>query len=744
MFFIGATNVPLNVLDPALTRAGRMGRQVQFRIPNKVDRADVLDFYMAKVAHTPDLDSEKRRDELARMTAGYSPAMIEQVCSIALMAAHHDGRAGFDRTDILTAMGTVESGTVVDFEYTPDELRQIAVHEAGHATVGHVYMGDTHEASRLTIRPRSDGSGGHWMAREKDDRFVHFRSEIFKDMLTTMAALAAEHVFYGENTSGVGGDMSSVAHQAAVMVGHCRDAARAHPDARDDDPQRGGGGAQEARRLPPRHGRQAARRGLARRPLRERPARARQARRWPRASSGTPISSPTSSPSRTRQPISRVADELVERRELNGDEITELHGLAAPEARRRRLPGGTHVATPVTGEAGPEGSPAALRNPLRRTRRTARRRRRGRRPHGHAHGRQARAVVDLGSAVDRRPRPPCARSPAHVQGTYLGPNGKELVTVRGGPLSVGSDPAVLVKPDATATGGYKFFDGASVEYQLCGNTTKGNCAIDQKKIAPNTSGALTRRMAYELALTTFHYVPEVQNVAVLLPAVIKGQKARMLVLSRGDTKDPKSLDAAIVPIREKDGQPNSGRGAQDRQRDRPADLPLRGHGDERQPARLPDHAAPDQGHRGRRRRIARRQEVQRLDGLADCRRVRSTALARLELIRIARIAAQVRERHAQRAVLHLPDVAQLVRDEIVVVQVRALAHQDDDVRRVAVEAAEPGQAEEVRRGEQPHAADAAPAAGRGRASRAGAWRARARGAAQRVIGSTAPGAAIRV
>jgi hypothetical protein len=144
----------------------------------------------------------------------------------------------------------------------------------------------------------------------------------------------------------------------------------------------------------------------------------------------------------------------------------------------------------------------------------------------------------------------------HVQGTYLGPNGKELVTVRGGPLSVGSDPAVLVKPDTTATGGYKFFDGASVEYQLCGNTTKGNCTIDQKKIAPNTSGALTRRMAYELALTTFHYVPEVQNVAVLLPAVIKGQKARMLVLSRGDTKDPKSLTAAIVPIREKDGQPN--------------------------------------------------------------------------------------------------------------------------------------------------------------------------------------------
>ena len=109
----------------------------------------------------------------------------------------------------------------------------------------------------------------------------------------------------------------------------------------------------------------------------------------------------------------------------------------------------------------------------------------------------------------------------HVQNLYVQPGGKELATVRGGPLSVGSDPAVLVKPDAsqTATGGYKFFAGPSVEYQLCGNTTKGNCTIDQKKITPNQSGALTRRMAYELALMTFHYVPEVKNVAVLLPAV---------------------------------------------------------------------------------------------------------------------------------------------------------------------------------------------------------------------------------
>jgi hypothetical protein len=144
----------------------------------------------------------------------------------------------------------------------------------------------------------------------------------------------------------------------------------------------------------------------------------------------------------------------------------------------------------------------------------------------------------------------------HVQGAYKDAAKRDYATVRGGPLSVGSDPAVLVKPDTTATGGYKFFTGSSVEYQICANSTGGTCAFTtNKKLTPNESGAITRRMAYELALTTFHYVPEVQNVAVLLPVVQKGQKARILVLTRTDNKDPKSLRAALVPVTAK--QPNN-------------------------------------------------------------------------------------------------------------------------------------------------------------------------------------------
>src|SRR3954454_5313739 len=91
IYFIGACTGRLESLDPALTRPGRMGRHIRFRTPTKEDRKDIFDLYLKKVAHETDLDGERRRDELGRITGGYSPAMIEQVCSMALTIAHHEG-----------------------------------------------------------------------------------------------------------------------------------------------------------------------------------------------------------------------------------------------------------------------------------------------------------------------------------------------------------------------------------------------------------------------------------------------------------------------------------------------------------------------------------------------------------------------------------------------------------------------------------------------------------------------------
>ncbi len=218
IYFIGACNVPITVLDPALTRPGRMGRHIWFRTPTKDDRLDILDLYINKVDHEPDLDTDRRRDELARITNGYSPSMIEQCCSMALTIAHSEGRRRFGWQDIVEAMTTVESGTAQNIEYIQEETRAVAIHEAGHAAAGHVYLEKDVLSTRLSIRKRG-GSLGHYQSMEKDERFSHFRSHVMGELIMTLGAMAAEQVFYGENSQGVSGDVFTATATAASMVG---------------------------------------------------------------------------------------------------------------------------------------------------------------------------------------------------------------------------------------------------------------------------------------------------------------------------------------------------------------------------------------------------------------------------------------------------------------------------------------------------------------------------------------------
>jgi cell division protease FtsH len=217
IYFIGACNVPIESLDPALTRPGRMGRHVWFRTPTKQDRADIFELYLGKVAHDTELDTPRKRDEIARITMGYSPAMIEQVCSMALTYAHHDGRPAFSWDDLVESMTTVESGTAINIEYVPDETRAVAIHEAGHAAAAHVFMPGV-ESTRVSIRRRG-GSLGHHQALEKEERFSRWRHEQMGTLIWTLGAMAAEQVFYGENSDGVGGDVQSATTRAAFMVG---------------------------------------------------------------------------------------------------------------------------------------------------------------------------------------------------------------------------------------------------------------------------------------------------------------------------------------------------------------------------------------------------------------------------------------------------------------------------------------------------------------------------------------------
>jgi ATP-dependent Zn protease len=217
IYFIGATNVDLSYLDPALLRAGRMGRHVYFRTPTIADRKDIFDLYLGKVAHDPELDRPERREEISRLTGGYSPAMIDQVCSLALTYAQHEGREAFTWDDLIEAMVNREWGTSTGEENTGEGLWRVAVHEAGHAVAAHVYLADW-DSIRLSVVRRGN-TGGHHSAIKPEEKHLAMRSEQFAEIQWGLGAIAAEHVFFGENSQGVGGDLGSATMDAARMVG---------------------------------------------------------------------------------------------------------------------------------------------------------------------------------------------------------------------------------------------------------------------------------------------------------------------------------------------------------------------------------------------------------------------------------------------------------------------------------------------------------------------------------------------
>jgi ATP-dependent Zn protease len=335
VYFIGATNVPLEQLDPALLRPGRMGRHIYFRTPTKVDRRDIFELYLGKVAHVPELDTEKRRDELARITNGYSPAMIEQVCSMALTYAHSDGRNAFEWGDIVEAITTVESGTAQNIEYAPDQSRATAIHEAGHAIASHVYVSNA-EHTRLSIRKRGR-SLGHYQRMLKEERVegIAFRHEEVADLVVTLGAMAAEHVFYGENSTGVGGDVRSVTTEVGLLVGAAAigpepvDLSGRVPESERAERE------QELMERFERIGLQIMNR-LSGGPLAGDVIGAALSDRYKKRAAacilGQAYITALACMRHNREAVARIAETLMERRELYGDEVTDVLNAACLEA----------------------------------------------------------------------------------------------------------------------------------------------------------------------------------------------------------------------------------------------------------------------------------------------------------------------------------------------------------------------------------------------------------------------------
>ena len=220
ILFIGATNRP-SVLDEAVTRPGRFGRQLVFRLPDRESRKDIAELYFSKKQHDPALDTPARRDEFARITDNYSPADIEQVLSLALLYAFEDGRDAFNWRDLREAMGNVEAGLAIPVEYTERDKVAVARHELGHAVASHFFK-TGHSHVRLSIRRRATAMGeigGYHKDMPEQEEWIKFRSQMTAEIRHDLGSIACEHVFYGEGTNGVYMDLRMATAMACAMVG---------------------------------------------------------------------------------------------------------------------------------------------------------------------------------------------------------------------------------------------------------------------------------------------------------------------------------------------------------------------------------------------------------------------------------------------------------------------------------------------------------------------------------------------
>ncbi len=216
ILLIAATN-RADSLDPALLRPGRFDRRLTFELPSKSGRRALVDFYLGKKSHAAELDESERRDALAAVTQGYSPVMIEHLLDEALVSAVRRGSREMTWKDVEQARLVESVGTGAPVEYTAHERRLIATHEAGHATLAWL-VAPQRRLEVLTIVKRR-GALGLLAHGDREEVFTRSRTELQALVQIAMGGQCAEQLFFGDVSTGPGGDLLYATNCAAEMVG---------------------------------------------------------------------------------------------------------------------------------------------------------------------------------------------------------------------------------------------------------------------------------------------------------------------------------------------------------------------------------------------------------------------------------------------------------------------------------------------------------------------------------------------
>jgi ATP-dependent Zn protease len=189
-----------------------------FDLPSKQGRRDLIDYFLSKRVHDPELDGEELREELAAMTLGYSPAMLEHIFDEALVWALREGHTEPNWRDIQRARLSEEIGLAQPTAYTENERQLIATHEAGHAVIAYLCAGYHRKLEVLSIIKRRKALGllAH---SDTEERFTRTRSELEATIKIALGGITSEQVFFGESGTGPSNDLLAATTLGAQMIG---------------------------------------------------------------------------------------------------------------------------------------------------------------------------------------------------------------------------------------------------------------------------------------------------------------------------------------------------------------------------------------------------------------------------------------------------------------------------------------------------------------------------------------------
>ena len=212
VILVAATNRP-DVLDPALLRPGRFDRRVVVNRPDVKGRELILHVHTKKVPLADDVELMV----VARGTPGFAGADLANLVNESALVAARQNRKVVTMYDFEVAKDKVMMGAErKSMIISDEEKRSTAYHEGGHALVA-ALIPNADPLHKVTIIPRGMALG-LTMQLPLDDKHSYERGYLESQLSILMAGRISEEKFMKHVTTGAGNDIERATDVARKMV----------------------------------------------------------------------------------------------------------------------------------------------------------------------------------------------------------------------------------------------------------------------------------------------------------------------------------------------------------------------------------------------------------------------------------------------------------------------------------------------------------------------------------------------